>query len=146
MHFILVRLWFGDFSKSLAKIFFEIITELLAQSAKFINNEEVKAIKKQVDWSSKQAKCCFEKGNGKENRLPKLQFQNYTLLNTPLYKILDDVKVVELLNLLERKNLIVKLPSVKKYHKYHNNWTHNNKKYVTLKNEIKDLIHRGHLR
>ena len=48
------------------------------------------------------------KGNGKENRLPKLCFQNYTLLNTSLHKILDDVKVMEFLNLFERKIPLVK--------------------------------------
>ena len=32
----------------------------------------------------------------------------------------------------------------KNYYKYHRNYTHNTNKYVTLKNEIKELIYKGH--
>ena len=81
--------------------------------------EEVEVAKKQVDQPSKQEKGHYEKSSDKENRPPKLQFQNYTLLNAPLHKILDYVKVVELLNPLERKELVIKPSNAKKYYKYH---------------------------
>ena len=45
MHSILVGLKSGDFSNSLAKGPAQTMTELLAQSAKFINTEEVEAAK-----------------------------------------------------------------------------------------------------
>ena len=45
IHSILVGLRFGDFSKSLAKKPIEIVTILLAQLTKFINLEEVEAVK-----------------------------------------------------------------------------------------------------
>ena len=36
---------------------------------------------------------------------------------------MDNVKIVKLLNPLERKNPTVKLLNAKKYFKYHRNWT-----------------------
>ena len=68
-----------------------------------------------------------------------------TPLNTSLCKRLDDVKELELLNPLEKKNLIVVPPNAKMYYKYHWNYTHDTNECITLKNEIKDLIHKGHL-
>ena len=46
MHSILVRLNSEDFSKSLAKKHFEIMTELLVRSVKFINMKEVEVVKR----------------------------------------------------------------------------------------------------
>ena len=43
---ILVGLKSGNFSKSLAKKLVKIMTKLLAQSIKFINMEEVKAVER----------------------------------------------------------------------------------------------------
>ena len=48
------------------------MTKLIAQLAKFINMEEVKVAKRQVDWPFKQDKSQSKKGNGKENRQPRL--------------------------------------------------------------------------
>ena len=63
-----------------------------------------------------------------------------------MHKILDDVKVMELLNLLERKkNLTIKLLNTKKYCKYHKNYSHKTNECVALKNDIKDLIWKGYL-
>ena len=45
VHSILINLQLGDFSKSLAKKLAKTMTKLLVQSAKFINMEEVEAIK-----------------------------------------------------------------------------------------------------
>ena len=67
-------------------------------------------------------------------------------LNTSLHKILNDVKVVKLLNPLEKKNLMVRPPNAKKYYKYCRNQTHDTNNCVTLKNEIEDLFCKGHLR
>ena len=58
---------------------------------------------------------------------------------------MDDVKAIELLNPPERKNPAVKSLNIKKYYKYHRNWSHNTNECVTLKNEIKELIQKGHL-
>ena len=63
----------------------------------------------------------------------------------PLHKTLDDVKAMELLNPPERKNPTTRLPNVKKYYKYPRNWLYNTNECVMLKNEIKGLIHKGHL-
>ena len=49
--------------------------------------EEVKAVKRQANQPSNQDKGQSKKGNAKENQPPKLQFQNYTLLNTSFHKI-----------------------------------------------------------
>ena len=46
--------------------------ELLAQSTKFINIEEVEIANKQADQPFDQEISCSKKGNDKENRLPKL--------------------------------------------------------------------------
>ena len=59
-------------------------------------------------------------------------------------KILDDVKAVELLSPIKRKNPTVRLPNAKKHCKYHSNWTHNINECVTSKNEIEDPIHKGY--
>ena len=72
-------------------------------------------------------------------------FENYTSLNNPLNKILENVKAVELLDLLEWKNPTIKLPNAKKHCKYKMNWTHDSNEYVILINEIKDFICKGHL-
>ena len=50
MHLILVGFKLRDFSKSLAKRLVESMTELLAQSTKFINMEEVVSAKWQANW------------------------------------------------------------------------------------------------
>ena len=49
MHSILFDLKMGDFSKSLAKRPPQTMMALLVRSAKFINMEEVKAIKRHID-------------------------------------------------------------------------------------------------
>ena len=49
MHSILIGLKSGGFSKSSTKRIVEIMTELLAQLAKFINMKEVEVAKEQVD-------------------------------------------------------------------------------------------------
>ena len=122
MHLTLVRLKSSDCFKFLAKKKpTKTIIELLARLAKLMNMEEVKAAKKQTNRPSNQEKGQSKKGNGKENTLPKLQFQNYTLLNTSLCKMLDDVKMVQLLNLPHRKASIIQPSNAKKYCKYHEN-------------------------
>ena len=50
MHLILVRLKLGNFFKSLAKRLIKKMIELLAQSTKFINMEDVKVGKWQANW------------------------------------------------------------------------------------------------
>ena len=67
MHLILVGLKFGDFSKSLAKRPPKTMTELLAQSAKFINMEEVEAAKRQADRPMQEEKGQSDRKDGKEN-------------------------------------------------------------------------------
>ena len=81
--------------------------------------EEVEAVKRQVDYPTQEDKGWSDKRDGKENRPPKLRFQNYTPLNTSLWRIMDEVKIVELLNPPERKSPMVKPPNAKKYCKYH---------------------------
>ena len=83
--------------------------------------EEVKVAKKHVNQPFKQDKGRSKKENGKENKLSKLQFQNYTPLNTSLCKIFDNVKAMELLNMTKRKNPTMKPLNAKKYCKYHIN-------------------------
>ena len=73
-------------------------------------------------------------------------FQNYTPFNASLHKVLNDMKVMELLNPLKRKNLAIKPPNAKRYYKYHKNWSYNTNECVTLKNEIENIIWKGHLR
>ena len=59
--------------------------------------------------------------------------------------IMEDVKIIKLLNPPERRNPTVKLSNANKYYKYHRNWTYNINECVTLKNEIEELICKGHL-
>ena len=145
MHSILVDLKFKDFSKSLAKRPAQTMIELLARSTKFINMEEVEATKRQADRPIQEDKGWSDKKDGKENRPPKFRFQNYMPLNTSIWRIMDDVKTVQLLSPPKRKNLVVKSPNAKKYCKYHRNCSHNTNKCITLKNEIKEVICKGHL-
>ena len=101
--------------------------------------EEFEAIRRQANQPCEHDKGQSNKGNGNENLPPKLRFQNHTPLNTSLYKILDDVKALELLHPFKRKKPIVRLWNAKKYYK------HNTIEYVMLKYEIEDLICKGHL-
>ena len=55
MHSILVRLKLGDFFKPLAKRPAKVMTKLLTQSTKFINMEEVEAIKQPSEQEKYQS-------------------------------------------------------------------------------------------
>ena len=74
MYFILVSLKSEDFSKPLAKLPTQTLTELLAQSTKFINMEEVKAAKREANQPVQEDKGRSNKRERKENQPPKFRF------------------------------------------------------------------------
>ncbi|XP_058106332.1 uncharacterized protein LOC131249544 [Magnolia sinica] len=77
---------------------------------------------------------------------PEGKFHSYTLLNTSTEHILLDIRGQRLLNWPVYMKTDVENRDKRKYCRFHRDHGHNTSDCVDLKDEIKTLIHKGHLR
>ncbi|XP_058111160.1 uncharacterized protein LOC131254176 [Magnolia sinica] len=152
----------GKFTFSTEKNPSKTLAELIARAQKYTNAEEFSNAHKNVQVAEPNGKGkrlrneetqLFSKGLDDRasrdhhlNRKPEGKFRSYTSLNTSTEQILFDIKEHKLLNWPVYMRADPDHRDKRKYCHYHRDHSHNTTDCVDLKDEIKTLIRKGHLR
>ncbi|XP_058080672.1 uncharacterized protein LOC131228835 [Magnolia sinica] len=150
------------FAFSIRKNLPKTLAELITRAQKYANAEEFSNTHKNVQVIEPTGKG--KRSRNKESQTPSKgpdncaphdrhpsrksegKFRSYTSLNTSTEQILLDIREHKLLNWLVCMKANPDHRNKCKYYRFHQDHDHNTADCVDLKNEIKTLIRKGHLR